>query len=304
MTAPDTGPPETGPLETGPPETNPLAPERNGPLSFDGIREMDRNPPRIWTVIYVVTALAAVWLLVAYPAIPYFSGASKGVFEWSSRANLAAASADAEANPNSLQARFEQASIAQAEADPALKAYAVAAGSATFGENCAACHGRAGQGGVGFPNLVDTDWLWGGSAEAIRHTLQVGIRWPGTDDTRASQMPAFGAQRLLERAQVHDLVDYVRGLSGAGHDAAAADRAAPVFAENCAACHGAAGRGNQDLGAPNLTDAASVYGSGREAVFTTIWQSRAGVMPAFGTRLPDDSLRKLVVYVRNFGGGE
>ena len=216
------------------PDVNPHAPERHGPLSFDGIRELDSNPPRFWTVVYITTAVAALGLLVAYPAIPFLSGASHGVFQWSSRASLVAATQKADANSTTIQARFEQASIEQAEADPLLKDYALAAGRAAFGENCAGCHGREGRGGPGFPNLADKDWLWGGSIEAVQHTLQVGIRWPGSEDARASQMPAFGEQHILERAQVIDLVDYVRSLSGMQHDAAAAARAAGTFADNCA----------------------------------------------------------------------
>jgi len=117
-------------------------------------------------------------------------------------------------------------------------------------------------------------------------------------------MPAFGVQSILQRAQIQDLVDYVRSLSGGSHDAAAAARAAGTFAENCAACHGPAGQGNQELGAPNLADQTWLYGGSREDIYHTIWFARAGVMPAFRQRLPDDTIRKLVVYVRAFGGGE
>lgn len=288
-----------------PPDIDPLAPERHGPLSFDGIRELDSNPPRVWTIIYVTTAVAAIWLVVAYPAIPWLtSSATSGYSHWSSRALLVEAAQKADANPVGIQARFEQATIAQAEADPALKAYAVAAGHAAFGENCAACHGREGRGGPGFPNLTDTDWLWGGTAEAIQHTLQVGVRWPGSEGTRESSMPAFGALHLLERAQVLDLVEHVRSLSGLEHDAAAAARASETFAANCVACHNEGGVGNREVGAPNLSDTTWLYGGTRAAIYETIWRSRAGVMPAFGKRLSEDSIRKLVIYVRNFGGGE
>lgn len=287
-----------------PPDQDPLAPERHGPMTFDGIREMDTNPPRLWTVFYITTVLAALALLVAYPSIPFLSAAVPSVFPATSRANLITASAKADASAPDLQSRFERASIQQAEADPALRAYATAAGHAVYGENCAACHGRNGRGSAGYPNLADKDWLWGGSVEAIEHTLKVGVRWPGSTDTRVSEMPAFGAQRILERGQVSDLVDYVRSLSGAAHDATAASRAGETYATNCAACHGAAGRGNAELGAPNLTDTAWLYGGSREAIYDSIWNSRAGTMPAIGQRMPEDTIRKLVIYVRGFGGGE
>ena len=193
----------------------------------------------------------------------------------------------------------------EAEADPALRAYAIAGGHAAWGQNCAPCHGRDGGSGVlGFPNLRDKDWLWGGTPEAIQHTLNVGIRWPGTEDTRTSQMPAFGAQRILERRAVLDMVEHVRALSGQEHDAAAAERAAQTYAEQCAACHGESGEGNQGVGAPRLSDDVWLYGGTRKAIYESLWNSRAGVMPAFGGRLSEDTIRKLVIYVRSFGGGE
>jgi len=123
---------------------DPHAPIRHGPPTFDGIRELDSNPPRVWTVIYIVSAIAAVWILFAYPAIPFFGGASRGWYKWSARASLTEAAAKSEASRPDIQLRFEQASLEQAEADPDLRAYAVAAGHAAFGQNCAACHGSAG----------------------------------------------------------------------------------------------------------------------------------------------------------------
>lgn len=295
-------PPDTA---GGPATGNPHAPERHGPLSFDGIRELDSRPPRMWTAIYGITIAAAIWLIVAYPAIPWLThGGADGLLGWGSRAALVTASERATTQEPSVQARFAQADFAAIEADPALRAYAVAAGASAFGTHCAGCHGRGGLGNAGFPNLRDRDWLWGGTAAAIEHTIQVGIRWPGTDATRTSQMPAFGKLGVLDRAQILDLTEYVRGLSGAEHDAAAAGRAAPVFAENCVACHGEAGLGNQELGSPNLADQVWLYGGTRAALYETIHNARAGIMPALGGRLDADTIRKLVVYVRQFGGGE
>lgn len=296
-----TSTPPAGPTT---PETDPNATARHTLPSFDGIREMDSNPPRVWTVVYITTAIAALFLIVAYPAIPLFSGETKGVFGWSSRAELGRHVQRSEAAPPDIQARFEQASLEQAEADPELRAYAVAAGHAAFGQNCASCHGRQGQGAVAFPDLADKDWLWGGTREAILHTLHVGIRWPGSEDTRDNRMPAFGKQGVLPREQLSELVDHVRSLSGASHNPAAAARGAPLFAENCVACHGENGGGNQELGAPNLTDDIWLYGGTREAIYESLYNSRAGVMPSFAGRLSEDTLRKLVIYVRSFGGGE
>ena len=117
-------------------------------------------------------------------------------------------------------------------------------------------------------------------------------------------MPAFGRLGALDRAQISDMVHHVWSLSGTPHDAAAAERAAPLYAENCASCHGEKGEGNQDAGAPNLSDRVWLYGGSQAAIRETIHASRAGVMPVFGGRLDDDTIRKLVVYVRSLGGAE
>jgi cytochrome c oxidase cbb3-type subunit 3 len=287
---------------------NPNAPERHGPLSFDGIRELDSNPPRVWTVIYVTTFLASLWLLVAYPSIPWLSHGGEqgqvGLLGWSSRSELVAGAERAAAQEPGIQGRFQGASYAEIEGDPALRGYAIAAGAAAFGTNCAGCHGRDGRGNSGFPNLTDRDWLWGGTPEAIEHSLLVGIRWPGHEPTRSSQMPAFGQLGVLERPQILDLVNHVWSLSGTPHNAVAAERGAPLFADNCASCHGERGEGNQEVGAPNLSDRIWLYGGSLEAVYASIHASRAGVMPVFGTRLDADTIRKLVIYVRSIGDGE
>jgi cytochrome c oxidase cbb3-type subunit 3 len=207
----------------------------------------------------------------------------------------------AEANAPAIAKRFAAANWAEIEADPELRAYGAAAGRGLFGQNCAACHGADGRGATGFPNLADRDWLWGGDPEAIEHTIRVGIRWPGSDETRTSMMPAFGAQKQLERSQIRDMVDWLRAASGQEHDAAAAQRATPLFAENCAACHGENGKGNPEVGAPNLTDGIWLYGGDRAKLYESLWHGRGGVMPAFGGRLSDDMIRKVVLHVRSLG---
>jgi cytochrome c oxidase cbb3-type subunit 3 len=300
------GPPVPDPA-SGAPEVDPHAPDRHGPLSFDGIRELDSKPPRIWTVIYITTILAALGLVVAYPSIPWLhrgEAGPVGLLGWSSRADLATAAARADDEALPIQARFAAASYDEIEADPALRGYATAAGAAAFGTNCAGCHGRQGHGGPGFPNLADRDWLWGGSAEAIEHTLRVGIRWPGSEETRMSEMPAFGRLGALQRTEIAELTQYVLSLSGAPHNAATAARGAPLYAQNCASCHGERGEGNRDVGAPNLSDGTWLYGGTPEAIVASIHNSRAGQMPAFGGRLDDDAIRKLVVFVRSLGGAE
>jgi cytochrome c oxidase cbb3-type subunit III len=295
--------PPMPPLPAGAPdpERDPHSPLRHTLPTFDGIRELDSSPPRVWTYIYLLCFFAAVWIWVAYPAWPWFGGATKGVLGWNSRGDLPRVVELAETNAPAIAKRFAAASWEEVEADPALRTYGAAAGRGLFGQNCAPCHSSDGQGGRGFPNLADGDWLWGGSPEAIEHTLRVGIRWPGSEETRNSQMPPFGLQKQLERQQILDLVEWLRMSSGQEHDATAAARATPVYAETCAACHGEDARGNQELGAPNLTDHIWLYGGDRATLYETLWRGRVGVMPAFGGRVTDDMIRKLVLHVRGLG---
>ena len=133
------------------------------------------------------------------------------------------------------------ASLAQIQSDPELLQFAMAEGKAAFGDNCAPCHGSGGQGAHGYPNLNDDVWLWGGKLDDIQHTITVGVR-STAPDTRKSQMPAFGRDAILKPEQIDDLTEYVVHLSGRPADAAAVRRAATLFADNCAACHGAAGQ--------------------------------------------------------------
>ncbi len=284
------------------PTRDPRSPLRHTLPSFDGIRELDSSPPRIWTYLYLLTFFASVWIWVAYPSWPWFGGNTPGLLGWNARRDLPVAVERAEARAPEVAKRFAAAGWAEIAADPALQRYGAAAGRGAYGQLCAPCHGRDGRGAAGFPNLADRDWLWGGEQETIEHTLRVGIRWPGAEDTRSGVMPAFGAQRLLERRQVTEMVEHLRAISGQEHDAAAAGRAGPVFAEQCASCHGAEGRGNPELGAPDLTDRTWLYGGDRQALYETLWHGRAGVMPAFGGRLSDDMIRKLVLHVRSLGG--
>ena len=163
--------------------------------------------------------------------------------------------------------------------------------------------GIGGTGGTGYPNLRDDVWIWGGTLQDIQHTLQVGVRADHAQ-TRMSQMPAFGRDELLPPAAISDMTEYVVKLSGRPADTAAVARAAPVFATQCVACHGADGRGIQALGAPNLTDADWLYGSDREAISGQIYAGRGGVMPAWGGRLSPETIKALTVYVHANAGGQ
>ncbi len=152
--------------------------------------------------------------------------------------------------------------------------------------------------------MIDDDWLWGGSLDAIQQTITHGVRNENAD-SRQSQMPAFGRDEILTTAEIHDVAYFVRSLSGLevpeGADLAAGKQ---LFADNCAVCHGDDGKGNRDVGAPNLTDAVWLYGSDLDSVVTTVTNARNGSMPDWSARLDPTTVKALAVYVHSLGGGE
>jgi cytochrome c oxidase cbb3-type subunit III len=196
------------------------------------------------------------------------------------------------------------ASLADIEKDPALLALARARGKTVFGDNCAPCHGSGAAGAKGYPNLNDDDWLWGGSLDQILQTIQFGAR-SGHAKTHEGQMLAFGKEGVLKKDQIVTVASYVRSLSdlptAKGYDASAG---AKIFSENCTVCHGQAGKGNQELGAPDLTDKIWLYGSDEGTIIETISNGRSGVMPAWVGRLDPSTIKALAVYVHSLGGGK
>ena len=166
------------------------------------------------------------------------------------------------------------------------------------------CHGSGAQGGPGYPNLNDDSWLWGGKPEQIVATLSNGVRVVGNPDTHDSQMPAFGKDGLLEPEKINQAANYVRKLANLEHDEGLATAGATVFSENCAACHGENGQGNQDVGAPQLNDAVWLYNSSLEAITAQITNPRHGVMPAWKAKLGDAKVKELAAYVLSLGGGQ
>lgn len=272
---------------------------------WDGIRELNTPLPRWWLGIFYATIVWSIGYWVVYPAWPLLTGATKGVIGYASRNDITVEMAKLKAQRAAQAAGMADATPAQIKADPALFQMAMAQGKAAFGDNCAACHGVGGVGGKGYPNLNDDEWLWGGSLDAIQQTLRHGVRVVGDNDTRVSQMPAFGRDGVLKREEIVAVANHVRELAGLPTEPKA-DLALgrKVFADNCAACHGPDGKGNQELGAPNLTDAISLYGMDMASLTETISNSRGGVMPAWAGRLDDTTIKALTVYVHSLGGGQ
>lgn len=271
---------------------------------WDGIEEFDNPMPRWWLWTFYATIIWGLLYTVAYPAWPLINGATAGVLGWSTRADVAAEITAVEEANAPMNARLEAADLTAIASDSELGPYAVSAGSAVFKTWCAQCHGSGAAGAKGYPNLLDDDWLWGGSMEEIHVTVAHGIRNEDSDEARYSEMPAFGRDELLAKEEISQVVNFVMSLSGEPQDVSEVAAGAEVFAENCASCHGADGTGDRSQGAPNLADAIWLYGGDYATLTETVANSRYGVMPAWNTRLTEAQIRAVSAYVHQLGGGE
>ncbi len=269
---------------------------------WDGIKELNNPAPRWWLWVFYICIIWSIGYWIAYPAWPTIGGSTKGVMSWSSYKQLQDDQTEIALRQTQYLDRFSQASFQEIMKDPELYEFAMSGGKAIFKDNCATCHGSGGAGGKGYPNLNDDDWLWGGTLDDIHYTIANGIRSTG-EDTRVSQMPAFGQDGLLKSDEINAVVDYVRTLSGS-EKASTYDQGAKIFKENCAACHGSEGKGGRDVGAPNLTDKIWLYGGDRAAIYDTVFLARKGVMPTWSGRLDENMMRALAVYLHELGGGE
>lgn len=272
--------------------------------AWDGIEEFNNPLPRWWVWLFYATIVWAIGYWIVYPAWPTLSGYTRGLLGYSTRAGLARDLADLHSARGARAAALAQTPLADIENDPTLLALARAQGKAAFANNCAPCHGVGAAGAVGYPNLNDDDWLWGGTLTEIHTTIAHGVR-SGDPEGHDTAMPAFGATGMLAADDIITVANYVRSLSGlpvrAGVDLARGGR---IFADNCAPCHGDDGKGNNDLGAPNLTDRIWLYGADEASVVATVTNSRAGVMPAWAGRLDPATINALAVYVHTLGGGK
>jgi cytochrome c oxidase cbb3-type subunit III len=271
---------------------------------WDGIKELNTPLPRWWVLTFYATIVWAIGYWIVYPAWPLLSSYTTGVFHYSSRADVAVELANLEKVRGEKMAALGSASLAEIEKDPALLALARARGKTVFGDNCAPCHGSGAAGAKGYPNLNDDDWLWGGTLDQIMQTIQYGVR-SGNSKAHESAMLAFGKDGILKPEQVVTVANFVRSLSGLptapGYDAAAGKK---LFADNCASCHGDTGKGNQEVGAPNLTDKIWLYGGDEANIVETITNGRSGVMPAWIGRLDPSTIKAMAVYVHSLGGGQ
>ncbi|MBE1285673.1 MAG: cytochrome-c oxidase, cbb3-type subunit III [Rhodobacteraceae bacterium] len=278
--------------------------------SWDGIEEWDNPMPRWWVWTFYLTIIWAVGYTIAYPAWPMINSATAGVLGWSTRGDVAAEISAVEEANAPINAKLEAAELTAIAGDSELNSYAVSAGAAVFKTWCAQCHGSGAAGAKGYPNLLDDDWLWGGTIEDIHFTISHGIRNEDSDDARYSEMPAFGRDDLLEKEEISQVVNYVMSLSGEPNDASKVEAGAVIYADNCASCHADDGTGDIYQGAPNLADALWLYGGSYEDITETVNYSRYGVMPPWSAdaspagRLTEAQVRAVSLYVHQLGGGE
>lgn len=270
---------------------------------WDGIREFNNPLPRWWLWVLYATIVWAVGYWIAMPAWPLIASHTKGVLGYTERGRLIGDVAEAKSRQTAFLDRIRDASLESIRTDPQLLEFALAGGRSAFAVNCSQCHGSGGAGAKGFPNLNDDDWLWGGRLDDIHFTIVHGVRTEADPESRANDMPRFLVDGILNRAQLNDVVEYVLALGGGAADRNAAARGKAVFAEQCVACHGDDGRGNAELGAPNLADAIWLYGGDRESVFESTARGRRGVMPAWGRLLDPITVKQLTIYVHSLGGG-
>ncbi len=269
---------------------------------WDGLKELNNPLPRWWLWVFYACIIWSVWYWVVYPTWPTLSGNTKGTSGYTQFKELKKNQAEIVLRQKAYLDRFEKASFEEILNDKELYAFAMAGGKSFFKDNCATCHGTGAQGAKGYPNLNDDDWLWGGKLEDIKQTITYGIR-ADHDETRVSQMPAFGKDEMLSIEEVNDVVDYVISLSSADKSTIH-EKGAVIFAEQCAMCHGDDARGDSFFGAPNLSDAIWLYGGDKETVIESVHSGRGGLMPSWQGRLDENTIRELSVYIHQLGGGE
>ncbi len=261
----------------------PSADNTTGHVWDEDLREANNPMPRWWMGLFVLTIVFGLGYLVAYPGL----GSYPGELGWSTDGEYATDIAEAKRELEPVYAAYTALPADKVAADPA----AMAIGERLFLNNCAQCHGSDGRGSKGFPNLADSDWLYGGSPEKISETIHKG---------RIGVMPPMAAA-VGTPDDVKNLANYVLSLSGSPHDSLRAGLGKSKFSA-CAACHGVAGAGNPALGAPNLADKVWLHGYGQEAIIAMINTGKTNQMPAQQGRLTDAQIHVLTAYVWGLPG--
>ena len=245
----------------------------------EDLHEWNNPLPRWWMWLFYLTIVFSLAYLALYPGLGIYSGA----FDWSSRKQYDDEQQQAALRYGPIFDKYLKQEVAAVAADPEARAI----GQRLFLNYCAQCHGSDAGGSRGFPNLRDTDWLYGGDPATIKESIANG---------RLGTMPPLGAA-VGNAEDVKDVANYVRSLSGLTHDTLRLPRGRQKFAAICAACHGPDAKGNPQLHAPNLTDSVWLYGSSEATIIETITKGRSGQMPAHKGFLDDGKIHLLTAYV-------
>lgn len=246
--------------------------------SYDGIEELDNPLPAWWFYMFIITIVWGIGYLIIYPGMGNFPG----LLNWTQEKQHSAQVSAAEERYRGMRDRYLALPVEEIASDPAVRKM----GMRMFGNNCAQCHGADAKGSYGFPNLTDNDWIYGGSADAIKASITNG---------RQAAMPAWGS--ILGDSGVEEATAYVLSLNGQQQDPAKVALGETHFATYCAACHAADGSGNEALGAPDLTNGIWLYGGTPAQVSHSIRAGRNGVMPAHAELIGEDKIHILAAYV-------
>ena len=246
--------------------------------AHDGIEEYDNPLPAWWFAMFVITIVWGIGYLIFYPGMGNF----KGILGWTQIEQHDQEVAAAEQQYRAMRDRYLALPIEEIAQDDKV----MRMGQRLYGNNCSQCHGLDARGAYGFPNLADENWLWGGSPDAIKHTLVQG---------RQAAMPAW--EDALGDTGIAETTEYVLSLNGRSADSEKASRGEKHFQTYCVACHGADGRGNTAMGAPNLTNGIWLYGGTHEQIAHTLRVGRNGKMPAYGETLTEDKIHIITAYI-------
>ena len=258
--------------------------DTTGHVWDENLQEYNNPLPRWWAWMFYLTVFFSLGYLVLYPGL----GDYRGTLGWTQVGQLDEENREAVAQFGPLYDKFARLEVAALAKDP----QALAVGQKLFLNHCAQCHASDAGGSRDFPNLTDRDWLWGGTPEAIKTSITEG---------RRAVMPPFGPS--LGEQGVKDVAHYVLSLSGSANDSIRKARGEPIFKSSCAACHGPEGKGNPALGAPNLTDAIWLHGSGEAAIIEQVTKGRQNEMPSHKDLLSPAKIHLLTAYVYSLSQG-
>ncbi len=250
--------------------------------NYDGIEEYDNPLPAWWYWGFIATIIFGLGYLAYYPGLGNFAGLSN----WTQVNQLEVEQAVADERYGPIFAQYRDIPIDTLTSNPA----AMKMGHRLFINNCAVCHGAAATGSLGFPNLTDEEWLWGGDGTTIETTLRHG---------RNAMMPAWSS--VLSNQDIKEVTEYVLSLSGREVGAALASSGQAHFMTYCTMCHGPEGKGQAMFGAPNLTNDIWLYGNSRARIEQVIKHGGNGAMPSFESRLGSDKVHILAAYVKSLG---